>query len=212
MRTKKGFTPYRGSTPLAEAPELRCSAQGRETLHAFASHPYRGSTPSGSCASQGSRKNSRGQVKPPRGFTLIELLVVIAIIGILSSVVLASLNTARQKARDAQRISDLRQIQLGLEFYYDAQNPNSYPVVAAPGGAIPAGPTPPGLVLPVAYLPAIPAEPVAGRPPYKYFGTATTYCVGVNLEPGSTIPSNNSDACRTALNNAGTQVNYARSP
>ena len=56
-----------------------------------------------------------------RGFTLIELLVVIAIIGILSGVVLASLNTARLKARNAQRISDTRQVMLALEFFFDDQ-------------------------------------------------------------------------------------------
>lgn len=63
------------------------------------------------------------------GFTLIELLVVIAIIGVLATTVLASLNTARQKARNARRITDLRQISLALELYYDTNN--SYP---NPGG------------------------------------------------------------------------------
>ncbi|OHA85132.1 MAG: hypothetical protein A2408_00825 [Candidatus Yonathbacteria bacterium RIFOXYC1_FULL_52_10] len=54
-----------------------------------------------------------------KGFTLIELLVVISIIGLLSSVVLSSLNTARSKGRDAQRISDLTQLQKALALYYD---------------------------------------------------------------------------------------------
>jgi len=54
-----------------------------------------------------------------KGFTLIELLVVVAIIGLLASVILASLNTARGKARDAQRESNLQNIQIALEMYYD---------------------------------------------------------------------------------------------
>ncbi|PIR85247.1 hypothetical protein COU15_01765 [Candidatus Kaiserbacteria bacterium CG10_big_fil_rev_8_21_14_0_10_45_20] len=56
--------------------------------------------------------------KQKRGFTLIELLVVIAIIGVLSSVVLASLSSARTKARDAKRLSDMQQMRTALELYH----------------------------------------------------------------------------------------------
>ena len=62
------------------------------------------------------------------GFTLIELLVVIAIIGILSSVVLVSLNAARTKALGVKKIIDLRQIETALQFYYDDHG--SYPASA----------------------------------------------------------------------------------
>jgi type II secretion system protein G len=58
-------------------------------------------------------------MKSQKGFTLIELLVVIAIIGILSSVVLASLNSARSKARDAKRMSDINQMIKAIEMYYN---------------------------------------------------------------------------------------------
>jgi len=59
------------------------------------------------------------------GFTLIEMLVVVAIIGLLSSVVVVGLGSARQNARDARRISDIRQIQNALEVYYSSNG--SYP-------------------------------------------------------------------------------------
>ena len=57
-----------------------------------------------------------------QGFTLIELLVVIAIIGILSAVVLASLNTARSKGSDAAIQSDLSTIQTQAEIFYGTGN------------------------------------------------------------------------------------------
>ncbi|MCP6720205.1 MAG: type II secretion system GspH family protein [Patescibacteria group bacterium] len=61
-----------------------------------------------------------------KGFTLIEMLVVIAIIGLLSSTILIGLGNARTRARDARRISDLRQVQNGLENHYVESN-QTYP-------------------------------------------------------------------------------------
>lgn len=59
------------------------------------------------------------------GFTLIELLVVIAIIGLLSTLSIVALNSARAKSRDARRISDIKQIQTALELSYNEKN--TYP-------------------------------------------------------------------------------------
>ncbi|QQR82870.1 type II secretion system protein [Candidatus Campbellbacteria bacterium] len=123
-----------------------------------------------------------------RGFTLIELLVVIAIIGILSSVVLASLNSAREKARDAKRISDIKQIQLALELYADS-HAGLYPAATSS--------------LVTTYMPSWPVAPAGSPAGYQYAGLATTgtacnsYHVGVLLEQ-TTHTALNSDSNATA--------------
>lgn len=121
-----------------------------------------------------------------RGFTLIELLVVIAIIGILSSVVLASLNSARQKGRDARRVADIKQIQLALELYYDANS--GYPSAISTSTVVSAG-----------YIAAIPVDPSTGVA-YSYAGlgsgaTCTSYHLGATLETTNhTVLNGDNDA------------------
>jgi type II secretion system protein G len=61
-----------------------------------------------------------------RGFTMIEILVVMAIIGILAALSVGGFQTSQQKARDARRKSDLKQISLALEAYYNDKG--EYPV------------------------------------------------------------------------------------
>lgn len=68
-----------------------------------------------------------------RSFTLIELLVVIAIIGSLSAILLPNFMGARERARDSQRKSDLKQIQKALEMYKQDQLPPSFPTSVACG-------------------------------------------------------------------------------
>ncbi len=101
-----------------------------------------------------------------RGFTLIELLVVIAIIGVLASIITVSLQTARAKARDTKRISDIKSIQLALETYYN-DNLN-YPTTIYSGALSPT------------YIPSMPLDPVDGSQYiYRAFNAgATSNCVG----------------------------------
>ncbi len=73
-------------------------------------------------------------MKHKNGFTLIELLVVVALISLLSSIVFASLNSARAKARDAQRAAAVRQVQIALELYYDANGYYAPDTDSAGGG------------------------------------------------------------------------------
>lgn len=130
------------------------------------------------------------------GFTLIELLVVIAIIGLLSSVVLASLNSARVKARDATRISQLKQINLALALYRD--NTGSYPICAS--AYVPDDPCLGNALSGAGFLTAIPIDPLnTGSTKYRYWGSANQYGLRVLLEkkplrfshtyPGTSVPA-----------------------
>ncbi|MCX6759708.1 MAG: prepilin-type N-terminal cleavage/methylation domain-containing protein [Candidatus Nealsonbacteria bacterium] len=107
--------------------------------------------------------------KEHRGFTLIELLVVIAIIGILASIVLVSLGGARAKARDARRQSDIRQISLAMEMYYDE------------GQAYLTSATMPTTI--TNYLPVVPKDPQGAS--YGWItnvSTSSKYCTFATLE------------------------------
>ena len=70
-------------------------------------------------------------MKKTSGFTLIELLVVIAIIGGLASLLVPNFMAARERARDTQRKSDLKQIQNALELYKNDQPAPVYPIDAS---------------------------------------------------------------------------------
>ncbi|MDD3734877.1 MAG: prepilin-type N-terminal cleavage/methylation domain-containing protein [Candidatus Pacebacteria bacterium] len=65
-------------------------------------------------------------IKKKKGFTLIELLIVIAIIAILAAIIFASTGGARAKARDAQRVANLKEIHDAI-LMYEGDNPGQYP-------------------------------------------------------------------------------------
>jgi len=109
-----------------------------------------------------------------KGFTLIELLVVVAIIGMLSSIVLSSLNQARGNARDARRLEDLRQLQTAFELYYNVNG--FYPRESAgANGLIGEGAGLDAMLAP--YMSEIPVDPLGpGNSTYNYYYDGRQIC------------------------------------
>ncbi|MBI5140307.1 MAG: prepilin-type N-terminal cleavage/methylation domain-containing protein [Candidatus Vogelbacteria bacterium] len=126
-----------------------------------------------------------------RGFTLIELLVVVAIIGILASVVLVSLGSARSKARDARRISDMQNLKTALELYFASYN--RYPT-SLEFGLSPSSPPAGSRYIVPEFMPSMPTDPLTNTA-YSYTGLkiasgGTNTCLSYHL--GSTLE--NADA------------------
>ena len=125
-----------------------------------------------------------------KGFTLIELLVVISIISLLSSVVLASLNVARLKGREAQRMANVKNLESALELYYDANgnypahNPLATYDLAYIGPAL------------APYLINIPSDPLGPSAAWGYAASGNTYMLRVYSE---TITSAWGNWCRTSI-------------
>jgi type II secretion system protein G len=142
-------------------------------------------------------------MRTQKGFTLIELLVVISIIGTLSSIVMGSLNGARAKARDSKAISEFRQINIALEFYYQKYGayPNVSPVVTNPWtdnfNSMATQ------LVAEGFLAAVPVAPINHT--YHYYNYLSGGTAGALLKTNiESVPSNTtglSGSCRPFTNN-----------
>ena len=131
------------------------------------------------------------------GFTLIELLIVIAIISVLATLLMVNFVGIRQRARDAQRKSDLRQIQSALEIW--RSDNGTYPVAGsdfgACGSSLKSGNT--------VYIAKIPCDPLnTGK--YTYFPSVTSYSLYAcleNVNDSQKDKSNNPEYCTGGTTN-----------
>ncbi len=122
-----------------------------------------------------------------RGFTLVELLIVIAILSILSTLGLANFQTARSKARDLTRKSDLQSIAKSLEAYandhrgYPLSDATELTIVCKNGGVTCDFGTSFTDNQDTIYLVEIPADPFTSQS-YAYISDGTTYTLYAHLE------------------------------
>lgn len=158
-------------------------------------------------------------LKQKNGFTLIELLVVIAIIGVLAGILFANFVGVRQRARDSQRKSDLRQIQSALELYRsDNGNYPSYiylNAVSYPCPTLMPFPTGSNSAPNTYYMQKVPCDPNAptsggfgtNKADYSYTSAGTTYSLKAcieNLNDNDPNVSSSTNYC----NAGGTRKDY----
>ena len=128
--------------------------------------------------------NFQFSVFSSKGFTLVELLIVISIIGVLSALLMANFIGVRQRARDSQRKSDLRQIQSALELYKSDSSSSTYP------SAVPNATCSNSRVLiadtsncnSTVYMKRVPLDPMGTSYYYSYSASTDTYILASCLE------------------------------
>ncbi len=119
-----------------------------------------------------------------KGFTLIELLIVIAIVGVLAALLMSNFIGVRQRARDSQRKSDLRQVQSALELY--RSDNSSYPVSVS--NALPYNCQAQMISGSTVYMQKVPCDPnntAYNSGKYYYNSGGSSYTIGACLENAS---------------------------
>jgi prepilin-type N-terminal cleavage/methylation domain-containing protein len=142
-------------------------------------------------------------IKNQKGFTLIELLIVIAIIGILASIVLVSLSSARQKARTSTKQAELKQILTAVQVYHS--NTGLSPVNATPGSwcQIASGGCLQELIT-SGTISALPVSPDSGV--YYYYDYGAYFLVASRMNPLVYGPGTQGWHCSDAAGGAGDEI------
>lgn len=150
--------------------------------------------------------------KPQAGFTIVELLIVIVVIAILAAITIVAYNGIQSRARDTQRLNEMRRLKIAVESYFIDNG--SYPLCNGSGVCSTTGYSQPISMLPV--TPPIVNDPLNVSTQYGYYyargykknssglgfattGSAQDYIIGTRLE-------NNTGGSYSGWNN--TSLNY----